>query len=60
MTTYPKRRSNWRRNMSDAYTMPLDQLKTIALGYGIDPDKFKEATLRRMVATRLRRAARRG
>lgn len=44
--------------MSDAYAMPLDQVKTIALGYGIDPDKFKEATLRRMVATRLRRAAR--
>lgn len=46
--------------MSDAYSMPLDQVKTIAFGYGIDPDKFKEHTLRRMVATRLKRAAARG
>ena len=44
--------------MSDAYTMPLDQVKTIAFGLGIDPDKFTEHTLRRMVATRLRREAR--
>lgn len=46
--------------MTDPYTMPLDQVKTIARGYGIDPDKYFEATLRRMVATRLKRAAQRG
>lgn len=44
--------------MTDAYSMPLDQLKTIAFGLGIDADKFKEHTLRRMVATRLKREAR--
>jgi hypothetical protein len=42
--------------MSAAYSMPLDQVKTLARGFGIDPDKFKEHTLRRMVATRLKRA----
>ena len=54
MNGQPRRRLS----MSDAYSMPLDQVKTIAFGLGIDPDKFTEHTLRRMVATRLRRAAR--
>lgn len=46
-------------NVPHAYSMPLDQVKTLARGYGIDPDKFPEQSLRRMVSTRLKRAARR-
>lgn len=46
--------------MIDVYTLPLEQVKQLAVIRGIDPVKFKEATLRRMVATRLKREARNG
>ena len=43
----------------DAYTAPLAQVEGMARELGIDPAKFTEHTLRRMVATRLRKGARR-
>jgi len=44
----------------DPYTMPFEQVQVLARERGIDPSKFTEHTLRRMVATRLKREARRG
>lgn len=43
----------------DAYTAPLSQVEGMARGLGIDPAKFTEHTLRRMVANRLKWEARR-
>lgn len=43
----------------DPYTMPLEQVQDMARERGIDPAKFTEFVLRRMVATRLKREARR-
>lgn len=44
--------------MPDVYAMSYAQVRQLAILRGIDPDKFPEATLRRMLETRLRREER--
>lgn len=39
----------------DVYSLPFELVRAMAVERGIDPAKFTEFTLRRMVATRLKR-----